>query len=308
MKVLVTGGAGFIASHIVDRLIEEDHQVVVIDNLSFGCKENLNPQAKFYQIDIRDKDLIDLFLTEQPDVVNHHAAQVNLRQSIEDPIFDAEVNVLGSINLLECSVKSGIKKFIYSSTGGAVYGEADKLPVKETHEIRPISQYGINKHTVEHYLYLYFINYQLNYTTLRYPNVYGPRQNPHGEAGVVAIFSQKMLCGEKPTIFGDGSKTRDYLYVSDVVEANILVMDQGNGETYNLGWGLEITDFQIFEAVRDVVNCSVEPIYGQKRKGEIDRISLDSSKIREQLGWEPKVAIREGVPMAVEFYRRKLNK
>jgi len=308
MKFLITGGAGFIGSHIVDRLIEEDHQVVVIDNLSFGCKENLNPHAQFYKIDIRDKDLIDIFIKEQPNVVNHHAAQVNLRYSVENPIFDAEVNILGSINLLECAVKSGVNKFIYSSTGGAVYGEPDKMPVKETHEIRPISQYGINKHTVEHYLHLYFINYQLNYTILRYPNVYGPRQKPHGEAGVVAIFSQQMLRGERPTIFGDGSKTRDYLFVSDVVEANMLVINQGDGETYNLGWGEEITDYQIFKAVRDAIGCQIEPIYGQKRKGEIDRISLDCSKIKEQLGWSPKIPLEEGAPIAVEYYRTKLDK
>lgn len=308
MKFLVTGGAGFIASHIADRLIEEGHKVVVIDDLSFGSKENINPRATFYHMDIRDKDLKDVFKKEKPDIVNHHAAQVNLRKSVENPLFDAEVNILGSINLLECSIKYGVKKFIYSSSGGAIYGEPASLPVKETHEIKPLSQYGINKHTVEHYLYIYYVNHQLHYTTLRYPNIYGPRQNPHGEAGVVAIFSEQMISGEQPTIFGDGSKTRDYLYVSDVVDANILVIDQGDNKAYNLGWGLQVTDYKIFQTVRDAVGCSIEPIYGQKRPGEIDRISLDCGRIRKELGWQPKVPLGEGVANAVEFYRKKISK
>jgi UDP-glucose 4-epimerase len=308
MKFLVTGGAGFIASHIVDRLIEEGHKVAVVDDLSFGLKENLNPRAMFYHMDIRDEGIKDVFKKEKPAIVNHHAAQVNLRKSVENPLFDAEVNILGSINLLECSIKYGVKKFIYSSSGGAVYGEPEALPVKETHEINPLSQYGINKHTVEHYLYVYYVNQQLPYTTLRYPNIYGPRQNPHGEAGVVAIFSEQMLRGEQPTIFGDGSKTRDYLYVSDVVDANMLVIEKGDNETYNLGWGLQVTDYKIFQTVRDAVGCSIEPIYGQKRPGEIDRISLDCSKIRRELSWQPKVPLGEGVAKAVEFYRNNINR
>ena len=308
MKVLITGGAGFIGSHIVDRLIDEGHQVIVIDNLSRGSKENLNPRAQFFQKDIRDKDIIHIFNKEKPEVVNHHAAQVNLRKSMEEPLYDAEVNILGSINLLQCCIKSGVKKFIYSSSGGAIYGEPEELPVKENYEIKPISQYGITKHTIEHYLYLYSISHQLNYVILRYPNIYGPRQDPRGEAGVVAIFIKHMLQGEQPTIFGDGSKTRDYLYVSDVIEANMLTIEEGYGEIYNLGWGKEVTDYQIFQTVRDAIGCSIQPIYGEKRKGEIDRISLDSSKIKGELGWKPKVSLEEGVAMTVEYWRKKLNK
>ncbi|MGH7816477.1 MAG: NAD-dependent epimerase/dehydratase family protein, partial [Candidatus Binatia bacterium] len=221
MKILVTGGAGFIGSHVADRFVNDGHAVVVLDNLVSGDRRNLNPKARFVETDIRDsRGIEDLFAAERFDVIDHHAAQMDVRKSTEDPLYDAEVNILGSINLIMNAARHAVKKFIYISTGGAVYGEPTRLPVEEGDPINPECQYGISKHTVEHYLYLYRLLYKLNYTVLRYPNVYGPRQNPRGEAGVIAIFAGKMLEGEAPTIFGDGQQLRDYIYVGDVAEAN----------------------------------------------------------------------------------------
>lgn len=309
MKTLVTGGAGFIASHLVDRLIDEGHSVVVVDNLSAGRFENVNKSATFYKIDICNSTALELiFKKERPEVVNHHAAQVNVRKSVDTPMYDANVNILGSLNLCELSRKFQVKKFIYASTGGAVYGEPKSLPVKETCPVEPISQYGVSKHTVEHYLYIFYKLYGLNFTVLRYPNVYGPRQSPHGEAGVIAIFSEQILKNKRPTIFGDGSKTRDYVYVGDIITANMTVLNNsGNGEIYNLGWGREITDYEVFETVRRALLSNIEPIFGQKRPGEIEHISLDSSKATKALGWKPKITFEEGVNLATKYYTGKLK-
>ena len=309
MKTLVTGGAGFIASHLVDRLIGEGHSVVVVDNLSAGRFENVNKSATFYKIDICNSTALELiFKKERPEVVNHHAAQVNVRKSVDTPMYDANVNILGSLNLCELSRKFQVKKFIYASTGGAVYGEPKRLPVKETCPVEPISQYGASKHTVEHYLYIFYKLYGLNFTVLRYPNVYGPRQSPHGEAGVIAIFSEQILKNKRPTIFGDGSKTRDYVYVGDIITANMTVLNNsGNGEIYNLGWGREITDYEVFETVRRALLSNIEPIFGQKRPGEIEHISLDSSKATKALGWKPKITFEEGVNLATKYYTGKLK-
>ena len=306
MKIIVTGGAGFIGSHVVDRYIREGHDVVVVDNLSTGRAENINKEATFHRIDIRDEKLREVFRDEKPDAVNHHAAQIDVRKAVSDPAYDAGVNILGTLNLLEACRELQVKKFIYVSTGGAVYGETDRLPVAEDGAINPLSPYGITKHTVEHYLYAYRANFGLDYTVLRYPNVYGPRQDPHGEAGVVAIFSLQMLTGAQSTIFGDGTKTRDYLYVGDVVEANTIALERGDGEIYNLGWGREVSDFEIFDAVRKAVGKDVEPKYGPFRTGEIMRICLDASRARDGLGWEPRVTLEEGVRRAAEFYREKV--
>ena len=307
MKTLVTGGAGFIASHLVDRLIGEGHSVVVVDNLSAGRFENVNKSATFYKIDICNSTALELiFKKERPEVVNHHAAEVNVRKSVDTPMYDANVNILGSLNLCELSRKFQVKKFIYASTGGAVYGEPKRLPVKETCPVEPISQYGASKHTVEHYLYIFYKLYGLNFTVLRYPNVYGPRQSPHGEAGVIAIFSEQILKNKRPTIFGDGSKTRDYVYVGDIITANMTVLNNsGNGEIYNLGWGREITDYEVFETVRRSLLSNIEPIFGQKRPGEIEHISLDSSKATKALGWKPKITFEEGVNLATKYYTGK---
>ena len=306
LKILVTGGAGFIASHLVDRLIAEGHRVIVVDNLSAGEKKNVNPKAVFYKVDICDlKDLEEVFKKERPEIVDHHAAHVNVRKSVEMPVYDANINILGSLNLCELSKKYQIRKFIYVSTGGAVYGEPKNLPVQETSPIEPLCQYGVSKHTVEHYLYVFYKLYDLNYTVLRYSNVYGPRQSPHGEAGVVAIFSELLLQNIRPTIFGDGSKTRDYVYVDDIVSANIIVIgDAGSGGIYNLGWGKEVSDLDVFNTVKRALASNIEPIFGQKRPGEIDHISLDSSKAQNDLGWKPKVTFDEGIKLATQYYRK----
>lgn len=306
MKALVTGGAGFIASHLVDRLIADKHQVVVVDNLSTGKKENINPMATFYHVDICDAaSLEEVFKKERPDIIDHHAAHVNVRKSVEMPVYDATINILGSLNLCELSRKYEVKKFIYVSTGGAVYGEPKDLPVKESCTIEPLCQYGVSKHTVEHYLNVFYKLYNMNFTVLRYPNVYGPRQSPHGEAGVVAIFSELLIHNKRPTIFGDGSKTRDYVYVDDIIKANMLVMGNiGNGEIYNLGWGKQISDLDVFNTVRRALGSNIEPLFSLKRPGEIDHISLDSTKAQKELTWKPEFTFEEGIRLAAQYYRR----
>ncbi|MDO8690820.1 MAG: NAD-dependent epimerase/dehydratase family protein, partial [Dehalococcoidia bacterium] len=219
MKVLVTGGAGFIGSHVVDGLIAQGHRVVVVDNLSTGSRDNLNPQAFFYEVDIRSPQLVEVFAQERPDLVDHHAAQMSVNRSVQNPREDAEINVLGSLNVIECCRNFGVKKVVYISTGGAMYGEPQYLPCDEAHPINPLSPYGVTKHNAEHYLFTYRHLYGLNYTVLRYPNVYGPRQDPLGEAGVVAIFTGKMLEGQQAVINGSGEQERDFVYVADLVEA-----------------------------------------------------------------------------------------
>lgn len=309
MKVLVTGGAGFIASNLVDNLISQEHDVVIIDNLTTGKKENINSKATFYKEDIGNTESLEkIFAEEKPDIVNHHAAQVDLRRSVRDPLYDAQVNIMGSLNLINVSSSYNVKKFIYASTGGAVYGEPKYLPVDEKHTIDPQSQYGVSKHTVEHYLFVFKQTHNLPYTVLRYPNVYGPRQDSHGEAGVVAIFTEQMLDGKQPTIFGDGAKTRDYVYVGDLVNANMMAMfnpAELDGGCYNLGWGKEIKDIEVFEAVRDALGFSVEPIFDEKRPGEIDRICLNNTKAKKELNWSPKVEFQEGIKLTTEFYKER---
>ncbi len=309
MKILVTGGAGFIASNLVDSIISQGHEVVIIDNLTTGKEENINPKATFYKEDIGNTEgLENIFSEEKPDIVSHHAAQVDLRKSVGDPLYDAQVNIIGSLNLINVASKYNVKKFIYASTGGAVYGEPKYLPVDEKHTIDPLSQYGVSKHTVEHYLFVFRQTHNLSYTVLRYPNVYGPRQDPHGEAGVIAIFTEQMFDGRQPTIFGDGTKTRDYVYVDDLVNANIMAMfdqTESDGECYNLGWGKEVKDIEVFEAVRDALGSDAKSKFDEKRPGEIDHICLDSTKAAKGLGWGPKVALREGIKLTTDFYKER---
>lgn len=306
MKILVTGAAGFIGSQVADQFIEDGNEVVIIDDLSTGFRENLNPKAKFYQVDIRDhKKVAEIIKKEKPEVIDHHAAQMDVRRSTREPIFDAECNILASINLMEQAVKNGVKKIIYANTGGALYGEApaEDLPLAEDYPINPICQYGASKHAVEHYLHLYSHNYGIKYTALRYPNVYGPRQNPHGEAGVVAIFTGKMLKGERPTIFGDGLQTRDYAFVEDVVRANVLALAHGDGQAFNIGTGVETSVQEIFDTLKKIIGFKGEPIYSEPRLGEVQRFSLDASKAKQLLGWEPKYSFEEGIRLTVEYYK-----
>lgn len=305
MKIIVTGGAGFIGSNLVDALAERGDEVVVIDNLSTGRRENLNPHIKFYEISIGDSGIEDIFEKEKPDIVCHHAAQIDLRRSVNEPLFDAEVNILGSLNVIVNSIRSGVGKFVYASTGGAIYGEPQYLPVDEKHPINPVSQYGVSKHTVEHYLHLYALQGELNYVALRYPNVYGSRQNPFGEAGVIAIFAGQMLGGEQPTIFGPGDKTRDYTHVSDIVEANILAIERGRNLICNIGTGVETSDQDIFDAIARALGYSSSPIYTSVRPGEIQRICLDWSKAEKELGWRPKTTLKDGIAKTVSYFKKQ---
>jgi UDP-glucose 4-epimerase len=305
LKILVTGGAGFIGSNLVDALVERGDEVVVIDNLSTGRRENLNPHIKFYETSIGDPGLADIFEKEKPDVVSHHAAQIDLRRSVNEPLFDAEVNILGSLNVIVNSIRSGVGKFVYASTGGAIYGEPQYLPVDENHPINPVSQYGVSKHTVEHYLHLYGLQSELNYVALRYPNVYGSRQNPFGEAGVIAIFAQQMLGGERPTIFGHGDKTRDYTHVSDIVEAKILAIERGRKLICNIGTGVETSDQDIFEGISKALGYSSSPIYASVRPGEIQRICLDWSKADQELDWRPTTTLKEGIAKTVSYFSKQ---
>lgn len=304
MKVLVTGGAGFIGSHVVDEYIREGYQVAIVDDLSTGRERNLNPRAKFYKIDIRDPEIAGVFEEERPDLVNHHAAQMDVRRSIVEPIFDADVNVLGSINLLECARRYGVKRFVYISTGGAVYGEPEYLPCDERHPIQPICQYGASKHTVEHYLFMYQVNYGLDYAVLRYPNVYGPRQDPHGEAGVVAIFTGQMLSGEQVVINGDGDQERDFVYVGDCARANLLASKMnGVKGIYNLGSGEGTTVNQIYQHLKNITGYPKKAEHGPAKLGETRRIYLDASKANQELGWSPSVSLQEGLEHTVAYFK-----
>lgn len=303
-KILVTGGAGFIGSHVVDLFVAEGYEVVIVDDLSTGRASNLNPAAKFYQVDIRSPQLREVFQAEKPDFVSHHAAQMDVRRSVAQPLFDADINILGSINLLEIAKDFQVKRFVYISTGGAVYGEPERLPCDESHPINPICQYGASKHTVEHYLYMYYANYGLKYTVLRYPNVFGPRQDPHGEAGVVAIFTGRMLEGESVTIYGDGEQTRDFVYVGDCAQANLLALtiDHEPG-IYNLGWGRPTSINEICSVLVDITDYSLPVQYGPAKVGETRHIYLDASKVKQDLGWAPTITLEEGLEKTVDYFK-----
>jgi UDP-glucose 4-epimerase len=304
MKVLVTGGAGFIGSHVVDTYIKNGYQVAIVDDLSTGRKSNLNQEASFYQMDIRSPVIESVFEKERPDYINHHAAQMDVRRSVVDPLFDADVNIRGSLNLMENARKFGIKRFVYISTGGAVYGEPVYLPCDEDHPINPICPYGASKHTVEHYLYMWMTNYGLPYTVLRYPNVYGPRQDPHGEAGVVAIFTGQMLSDKQVVINGDGEQERDFVYVGDCARANLLALEnEGSNGIFNIGSEKGTTVNEIFNGLAEIMEYTKEPEYGPAKLGETRRIYLEAKKAREFLGWSPEVALEEGLQKTVEYFK-----
>lgn len=306
MRILVTGGAGFIASHVADAYIEQGHDVAIIDDLSRGFRANLNPAARFYLGDVRDENFItSVFEKEHPEVVNHHAAQMDVRRGVREPIFDASVNILGSINILQAAVACKTKRIIYVSTAGAAYGEPKQLPVQEICDINPITPYGISKHTVEHYLFTYRVLYGLDYVVLRYGNVYGPRQSSQGEAGVFAIFFEQLLAGIQPVIYGDGSKVRDYVFIDDVARANVMALDHGTGEIFNIAGSVETTDQEVFDiACKLAGRPAVKPKYVARRPGEIDKIQLDISKAASMLGWQPKVRLAEGAAKTAEYFKK----
>jgi len=303
-KILVTGGAGFIGSHVVDLFVAQGYEVVIVDDLSTGRTSNLNPAAKFYQVDIRSPQVREVFEAEKPDYVSHHAAQMDVRRSVAQPLFDADINILGSINLIETAKDFKVKRFIYISTGGAVYGEPESLPCDESHPINPICQYGASKHTVEHYLYMYHVNYGLKYTVLRYPNVFGPRQDPHGEAGVVAIFTGKMLAGEAVMINGDGDQTRDFVYVGDCAKANHLALTiYHQSGIYNLGWGRPTSINEICSVLVNITGYTLPIEYGPAKVGETRHIYLDASKAKKDLGWAPTITLEEGLGKTVNYFK-----
>jgi UDP-glucose 4-epimerase len=305
MKILVTGGAGFIGSHIVDLLISEGHEVCVVDDLSTGSKGNLNTEAAFYRVDIRDRKLEDVVGTQRPEVVCHQAARANVRESMLKPLDYADVNVLGSLNLLEVCRKHGVRKVVYASTGGAVYGEPQKLPVTEDHPINPLDPYGASKHFVEHYLYLYRQHYGIQYVALRYPNVFGPRQDPYGEAGVVAIFSRELLDGTQPVINGSGEQERDFVFVSDVVEANLRAIEKDAEGIYNIGRGVGVSVNQVYETLVGLVGGGRDRVHGSAKEGEVYKIYLDAARAKEELGWEPCVSLQDGLSETVEYLKAK---
>ena len=307
MKILVTGGAGFIGSHVVDAYVSDGHQVVVVDDLSSGVKENLNPKAEFHQIDIRSQEIGQIFQRNSFDVVNHLAAQMDVRRSVADPKFDASVNVIGGLNIFENARQWGVKKIVFSSTGGAIYGEQDYFPADEDHPVRPLSPYGITKLVTEKYLFYYKEVHGIEHVVLRYANIYGPRQNPHGEAGVVAIFAKKMLEGSTPVINGDGKQTRDYTYVGDVVKANQLALQSSGSNTFNIGTGIETDVNQLFRALRGLLNPACPEEHGPAKAGEQLRSVISSARIHRELGWRANVTLSEGLKLTAEFFRKRFS-
>jgi len=302
MKVLVTGGAGFIGSHVVDHLIEAGAEVVIIDDLSSGRQESVNPRARLYHMDICDAGIGQIFEREHIDCLDHHAAQMNVRRSVADPVFDARVNVLGSLNLLQAAVATGVKKVVFASTGGAIYGEQLTIPADETHPTTPLSPYGVAKLAVEKYLAYYEAVYGLPSVTLRYANVYGPRQDPHGEAGVVAIFAQQLLRGEPCLINGDGEQTRDFVYVADVVRANVFAVITDLRGTYNVGTGIETSVNRLYAHLAGQASVSQPAPHGPPKAGEQRRSVLSWQKLHEAMHWSPEVALDEGLRCTLAYF------
>ncbi len=309
MKILVTGGAGFIGSHVVELFINAGHDVAVVDDLSTGRRSNLNPKARFYQVDIRSPQMREVFEQERPEVVDHHAAQMDVRKSVEDPLFDADVNISGSIKLAQLAMEFGTRKFIHISSGGAVYGEPVYLPCDEDHPVRPLCPYGASKYTFEMYLFMFKELYGLDYSVIRYPNVYGPRQDPNGEAGVVAIFIGQMLRGKPVTINGSGEQVRDFVYVGDCAKANLATLEKGSGRVYNLGYGIGTNINQIFDGLKAITAYPQDAHHGPAKVGETFRIYLDASRAKADLGWEPSVDLQEGLRRTVEYFKQaEVNK
>ncbi|WP_336762286.1 NAD-dependent epimerase/dehydratase family protein [Paenibacillus sp. USHLN196] len=293
MNIIVTGGCGFIGSHIVDKLIENEHNVMVIDNLSTGKMKNFNNKAQFYKLDYSSKESEELIINFKPDVVYHHAAQVSVANSMSEPYFDAETNIMGTIKLLEYCYNAGVKKIIYPSSA-AVYGNPEFLPINEEHPINPVSFYGISKYTPEQYIRVFCSQKHISFSILRYANVYGDRQDANGEGGVVSIFLDKYFKKECPTIYGDGNQTRDFIYIKDIVTANLLMLHNGENEVYNVSTGNEVSVNGLFSAIREHFNWDVYPNYSGLRIGDVAHSYLDNNKIRS-LGWEPRYTIAEGI-------------
>jgi UDP-glucose 4-epimerase len=305
MKILVTGGAGFIASHVVDGYVAAGHDVVVIDDLSSGRRENVNPAAQFIALDVQDPAVAAVFERERPQVLNHHAAQMDVRRSVADPVFDARVNIVGLLNLMEHGRRHGLRRVIFASTGGAIYGEQEAFPAAETHPLAPLSPYAVAKLAGERYLFFYFAQYGISYLACRYGNVYGPRQNPHGEAGVIAIFAEKLLGGEQPVINGDGGQTRDYVYVDDLVRANLAAVTSDYSGALNFGTGIETDVNTLYERLRALCGAKVPARHGPAKSGEQRRSVIDASAAGRILGWRPETQLSDGLRRTVAWFRER---
>jgi UDP-glucose 4-epimerase len=309
VQILVTGGAGFIGSHVADKFIQMGHDVVVLDNLTTGKVDNLPRGAKFIEGDITDEQLVpELFRDHSFEVVNHHAAQINIRHSVDNPSSDAQVNILGILNLLQASIQTGVRKFMFASTGGAIYGEQTHFPADEHHPTNPISPYGISKLASEKYLHYYHLQYNLKLAIMRYANVYGPRQNPFGEAGVVAIFSHLLADGKQVTINGDGFQTRDYAYVGDVVNANALALEYADTIIFNVGTGIETDVVTLYHCLAEAAETDLEPVHGPAKPGEQCRSSISPSLAAQRLGWKPLTALKEGLALTYRSFIKSKNR
>jgi UDP-glucose 4-epimerase len=305
MRILVSGGAGFIGSHTVDALAARGgDEIAVIDDLSAGKREQVNPRARFYQVDVRDAAAVrGVIERERPEVLVHLAAQMDVRRSVADPAFDAQVNLVGFLNLMEAGRAHGLGRVIFSSTGGAIYGEQERFPCDEEHSLRPVSPYGVAKLATEKYLFFYHAQHGIDYVALRYANVYGPRQDPHGEAGVVAIFCGRILEGRPVTIYGDGGQTRDYVYVADVVRANLAALDGTVSGAFNIGTGVETSVNQLYEALARNAGTSRAAEFGPARAGEQRRSVILPARAARELGWHPQVELSDGLAQTLRFFR-----
>jgi UDP-glucose 4-epimerase len=304
----VTGGAGFIGSHVVDAYVSAGHAVAILDNFKTGSERNLNPDAQLFRVDVRNADEVQAAIASfKPDVINHHAAQSEVPKSVADPAFDALVNVVGGINLLKAGVDHGVKKVIFISTGGALYGEPDVVPADEDHPVRPLSPYGTSKFSFEQYLGTFHRTYHLEYTVLRYANIYGARQDFQSEEGrVIAIFASRMIADRALTIDGDGEQARDMLHVGDVATANLAALERGTGGTYHVSTGIPVTVNDLFRKLALLTDYKRPPEHGPRRKGDVYRIALDNSRALRELGWEPRISLDEGLSLTVDYFRERL--
>ncbi|HEV2036408.1 MAG TPA: NAD-dependent epimerase/dehydratase family protein [Candidatus Dormibacteraeota bacterium] len=309
MRILVTGGAGFIGSHVVDAYIAAGHELAVVDNFSTGNEANLNPSAEVYKVDLRDQPGVDKAVASfRPEIVNHHAAQSEVPKSVADPTYDAQVNIIGGLNLLKACVDHGVKKVIFISSGGALYGEPDVIPCDEDHPVRPLSPYGTSKYSFEQYLGTFKRTFGLDSTVLRYANIYGPRQDFFAEEGrVIAIFASRMLAAKPVTIDWDGEQARDMLHVGDAATANLAALESGSGGTFHISSGIPVTINDLYRKLALLTEYKLFPNYGPQRKGDVYRIALDNSRAFQDLGWEPVVNLEEGLSLTVDYFRKRIS-